>query len=110
MIGSKQVKLPKNAVTIDADELKKKLPEFRDLAAAADPNAAAFVHKESSKLSDRLLARSRERGFDVVLDGTGDGSIAKLSGRVEPFRKAGYRIKADYVTVPTDVAVERAFG
>lgn len=108
-IGSGQVNLPTKAVGVDADAIKAKLPEFQVASAAKDSNGAAFVHAESSKISDKLLTRAKNDGLDTILDGTGNGSLDKLKRRVQPFKDAGYRVQADYVTVPTDVAVERAF-
>ena len=110
VIKSGKVKLPAKAVTVDADDIKGRLPEFQVAAKAGDSNAAAFAHAESSQISEKVMRRSKGEGLDTVLDGTGDGSLDKLRGRIQPFRDAGYRVKADYVTVPTDVAVKRAFA
>jgi len=48
IIRAGKVKLPKNRVTIDPDDLKKPLPEFGAMKQAGDSSAAAFVHNESS--------------------------------------------------------------
>jgi len=107
-LSSGRVMLPTKAVTIDADEVKFKLPEMKAAIRHKDPTGAAFVHEESSVVGKRITRESLENGFDTIIDGTGNGSVEKLRAKVEPFRAAGYRVKADYVTVPTDVAVERA--
>lgn len=102
------VKVPKRMVTVDSDELKKAIPEYQTMVTAGDTKAAAFAHEESSFLSKRVVRESLDRRMDVFLDGTGDGSIEKLVGKIQPARSAGYRVVADYVTIPTDVAVDRA--
>jgi predicted ABC-type ATPase len=106
--GSGRLGLPTRAVGVDADEIKKGLPEFQIGVRNRDAKAAAFVHDESSQVVNKLLTRSRTLQTDTIFDSTGDGNLEKLRARVLPFREQGYRMKADYVTVPTDVAVERA--
>jgi predicted ABC-type ATPase len=107
-IGSGRVNLLDDAVAVDADEIKARLPEFIQGSAAKDANAAAFVHAESSALSEQIMARSAADGLDVILDGTGDGGIEKLARRVDRFRDQGYGVSADYMTLPTDEAVARS--
>lgn len=109
-VRSGQVKLPGRSVVVDADAIKAKLPEFDAMIAAGDSRAAAFVHAESSGLSDLIMGRGVAMRTNLVLDGTGDGGIDKLRKRVGVFRSQGYRVKADYVTVPTDVAKARALA
>ena len=45
-----------------------------------------------------------------VVDGLGNTSVAKLQGKFEVARAAGYKIRGHYVTIPTENAVERAHG
>jgi predicted ABC-type ATPase len=99
---------PPNAMKVDADLIKAELPEFQEARAAFDPAGAAFAHSESSIISDRLLARGAEMNANVILDGVGDKGLAAIEKRIARFRAKGYAIKADYVSVPTDVALKRA--
>ena len=108
VINSGQVKLPKNHALIDPDAIKAKLPEYNPLVAARNPKAAAFVHEESSFLSKEILRAGGDIRGNVVLDGTGDGGFAKLRKKVGVLKDEGYKIKADYVTIPTDTAVSRS--
>jgi predicted ABC-type ATPase len=108
VIRKGMVKVKKRTVSIDADEMKKTLPEYQQMTKAGDTKAAAFAHRESSYLTDRAMRQGFAERYDVLLDGTGDGSLAKLTGRIQPARDAGYNVVADYVTIPTDVAVNRA--
>lgn len=107
-IRAGKVNLPKSHVQIDSDDIKGRLPEFKAMVDTKDPRAAAFAHEESSYLAKQTMAAGRAENLDVVLDGTGDGGWASLKKKVDQFRGEGYKIKADYVTVPTDVAVQRA--
>lgn len=104
------VKVPKRMVILDADELKKALPEYVSRVSSGDASAAAFAHQESSFLSTRALSRGFARRHDMLLDGTGDGTIDKLLGRVQPAKDLGYLVKADYVTIPTQEAITRAIA
>jgi len=101
-------KLPKNIVKIDSDEIKNFLPEFQEMIAAGDERAAAWVHEESSYLAKEITRRSRDRRFNVLLDGTGDSDLQGLQGKITPFRNLGMKVKANYVTIPTEEAVSRA--
>lgn len=102
------VRLPKSAVKIDPDDIKKRLPEYRRMLKEGDPSAASFVHNESSVVQLRAIRESLDRDFNVMLDGTGDGSYEKLRNRINWARKNGYKVKATYVDIPTDEALARA--
>ena len=108
VINSGLADIPKNRVFIDADGIKGKLPEFNQLIAANDPKAAAFAHEESSLLAKRAMKEGAGESMNVVLDGTGNNGWESISKKLKLFREKGYAINADYVTIPTDTAVERA--
>lgn len=97
-----------NSVMVNADEMKAELPEYQSMTAAKDPKAATLAHEESSYLAKRLQQASFDNGFNTILDGTGDSNAAKMNGKLDAARQAGYSVKGYYVTVPTDVAVARA--
>ncbi len=100
--------LPEHPVHIDVDGIKADIPEYQEMVAAGDTKAAAFVHEESSAVSKDLLRHATSNGFDAVLDSTGDSSYEKLAGKIAEMRAAGHRVVGHYVTVDTEVAVERA--
>ncbi len=108
VINNGSVKLPKSHVAVDADDIKGRLPDYRQMLDDGNSRAASFVHAESSAVSEMLMQTGVDDGLAVVLDGTGDGGYAKLARRVNRFKNEGYKIKADYVTIPTDEAVARA--
>lgn len=106
--GGADVPTGKKAVQVNADDVKEQLPEYRQMTAASDPRAAAFSHEESSYVAKRIQAAGMERGCDVVLDGTGNSSEKSVRKKIDTARAHGYRVVANYATVPTDIAVTRA--
>jgi len=103
------VRFRDGTIKVDSDKAKEVIPEYRKLVADDDPIAAAFVHEESSDMAAQALAESLDRGFDTVLDGTGDSSIEKLASKVAKAREQGAkRVTAEYVTIDIDDALARA--
>jgi SPP1 gp7 family putative phage head morphogenesis protein len=100
--------LPRNRVNIDPDAIKTRLPEYNAMVDAGDVRAAGFTHTESSYISQRMMDEATALKLDVLLDGTGDKSLDILTERVNRYRAQGHKVIANYVTVPTDVAVSRA--
>ena len=96
----------KHAVTIDPDDMKKQLPDFKKMA-KKDETAAAHYHEESSALSKRFYRTALSEHYDVVYDGTGDGSIKSVKKKIDAAKKSGYRVEGKYVTVDTEEAVRR---
>lgn len=98
----------KTAVHVDSDNIKGKLPEYNQMVKAGLRSAAGYAHEESSALAKRVISVAQNRGYNVVLDGTGDNSPASMSKKIAQARSHGMRVNAVYVTVPTKVALERA--
>lgn len=102
------------AVHVNADDMKGELPEFERMRMSYEDadffNAASFSHEESSYLAEVSRKAAIAKGADIVLDGTGNGNFDKLTNKVAEARGFGYKVKATYLTVDTDRAVERAFN
>jgi SPP1 gp7 family putative phage head morphogenesis protein len=98
----------KGVAKIDPDEIKGMLPEYRTMVDAGDSRAAAFVHEESSYIAKRVQAAAFERRVSVLLDGTGDGSIAGLSAKIEAAKASGYQVRGYYATISVDEAIKRS--
>lgn len=99
---------PKTAVHIDADEIKKDIPEFREMTAGKNPKAAAYAHEESSHISNQLIAHAATESKNMVYDSTGDSGIEKLTKKVNQMRASGHAVHAHYVTVDTAEAIKRS--
>lgn len=110
MIKSGAATLPANSVTIDSDAIKAQLPEYQEMIKNGDLSAADYVHEESSALAKRMLGVGNANGYNVVLDGTGDGSVASITSKIQAAKKAGMIVEGIYATVPTDVAISRALA
>jgi predicted ABC-type ATPase len=106
--GAVNVPQGKQAVQVNADNVKTQIPEYKSMTSAGDLNAAAFSHEESSYLAKRIQSAGMERGTDVVLDGTGDSTANNIGGKIDSARSQGYKVVGNYATVPTDVAIARA--
>lgn len=91
------------AVKVDPDAVKKKLPEF-------DPDSPSPVHEESSALAKRISSIAQENGYNVTIDGTGDGSVEKMRKKIKEARDNGMTVKGTYVFVPTEIALQRNFA
>lgn len=95
-----------NAVTVDPDTIKKMLPGYETMA-KADEGAAAFYHEESSALAKRFSEVAYSENYNVIYDGTGDGSTKSVQKKIDAARANGYRVEAKYVTIDTEEAVRR---
>ena len=95
-----------NSVTVDPDAIKKMLPGFSEMA-AKDSNAAAYYHEESSALAKRFAEVSFSENYNVVYDGTGDGSTGSVQKKIDAARSHNYRVEGKYVSVDTETAVQR---
>jgi predicted ABC-type ATPase len=99
---------PAAAVTVNPDDMKDKLPEYRQMIDGGDKFAANGAHEESSDLAKRLTDEATDLKLNVILDGTGDSGEGKFVRKITAQRNAGYEVDALYVTIPTNTAVERA--
>lgn len=109
MLNAGAVKLTKDTVMVDSDAIKKLLPDYDELLRGGKDNIAAFyVHEESSALAKRIMSVGQKNGYNVTLDGTGDGSVSSLMKKIEGAKAAGCRVEGVYATVPTDVALARS--
>ncbi len=95
-----------HAITIDPDDMKKRLPGFAEMA-EVDTGAASFYHEESSALAKRFSEVAYSRHLDAIYDGTGDGSVKSVMKKINGARANGYRVEGKYVTIDTDEAIRR---
>lgn len=96
----------KNAVTVDPDAFKQMLPGYKEMA-AKDSNAASYYHEESSALAKRFAEVAFSENYNVIYDGTGDGSPKSVQKKIDGARANGYKVEAKYVSIDTETAVQR---
>lgn len=99
-----------STVAINPDDVKAFMPEFIDMAKRRDPQAAAYVHEESSYIARRIKAAAMEAGANLLDDGVGNGSVAKIAKEIDGYRAAGYGVVGNYITVPALEAIRRSKG
>lgn len=96
-------------VRVDADAVKKQLPEFAQALAASAKDAAYMVHEESSYLSKRIRDLAMEQGKNILFDGTG-ANATNYSNMIDRLHAKGYNVILVMSDLPVEQAVERAAG
>lgn len=105
---------PKGALVIDSDKVKAMIPEYKAMLESKDKNlinaAANFVHEESSEIAKTIQENAMSRGLATVLDGINNGSADKVAEKVAIIRaqSGGKRIRADYVSLDTELSFKLA--
>lgn len=105
---SGMVDIEENSVTVDCDGIKDMLPEYQAMCSMNDSTAARYCHSESSSLAERIRRVGMDSGYNVVDDGTGNGSVWDIVHKISQAHAAGQKVSGVYCTVPTDVALKRA--
>lgn len=107
ILNSGVVKTPDDHVLVDGDGIKAEIPEYAAMLEHKDGRAASYAHEESSILAKRVMAGAFAGRQNVVMDGTGNASLDGLRKKCDAARAAGHIVRGEYVTVPTQLAVER---
>jgi hypothetical protein len=81
-----------NAVHVDSDAIKGKLPEYNAMNKAGNGQSARIAHEESSDISKMMIAEAQSRGIDINYDSTGDSTYG------------GYKVNATYTSLDSDLA------
>lgn len=81
----------KHAITVDPDYIKTKLPGYKELSKKSS-DAANIFHEESSALAKRLASVAYNENFNVIYDGTGDGSNNSVRKKIKVARERGYAV------------------
>lgn len=98
--------IPASVVRVDADQIKSMLPEYAALS-GKDSRAAAFAHNESAFMAKELASLAASRGYNTMLDGTGNGSESGLAKKVNIAKKNGMKVVAVYATTDLQTAIAR---
>lgn len=107
-LQSKFCSYPVDALKIDPDEIKKMLPEYNFMVAAKEALAANIVHEESSVIAKKIRKEAMRDGIDIILDGVADDSLQKRKEEYANFKKNGYFVKMDYVSLDTKLSLQLA--
>ncbi|MDD3404952.1 MAG: zeta toxin family protein [Paludibacteraceae bacterium] len=104
---------PKGVLVVDADKIKSMIPEYETMLKSGNKTlikkAANFVHEESSMLGKQIQKKAFDKNIGVVIDGVNDGTFNKVAERVADIRqKTGKPVRADYVSLDTDLSIKLA--
>lgn len=95
-----------NFMIIDADEIKKSIPEFEGWNAGE-------VHEESSYLAKKITAKAKELGLNIIIDGTMNYNSKKpnkVRDQMMDFKNSGYSCEAHYMFLPVQESSKRAIN
>lgn len=97
-----------NFVTVDPDEIKKSLPEYKQCTQRVLTwrGAAKCVHKESTFIGDELQERAMRAGKHIIVDGTG-ADAESFADNIRKLKRAGYKIKLYMPDLDLDTALGR---
>lgn len=107
IVNAGHLKVDPDTIHIDSDAIKAEIPEYNEMLASKDHRAASHVHEESSYIAKLIQDKASRGGYHTLLDGTGDSSLESLKGKVDKMRASGQKVVGSYVTVPTEMAIQR---
>lgn len=95
-----------NYLVLDADELKKYIPEFEGWNAGE-------VHEESSYLNKKIKSIAMSLGMNIIIDGTMNYNPKKpdkVRNEMLDAKEKGYSLEAHYMFLPLQDSCIRAFN
>ena len=104
---------PKGGLVIDPDKVKAMIPEYKMILESGDKElirkAANFVHEESSYLGKKIRDKALKEEWATIIDGVNNGTAEKIHRNAQLIRKlSGKKIRADYVSLDTDLSMKLA--
>lgn len=113
VVDSGMLPHPEGGLIIDPDKVKGMIPEYKTMLASGDKEligaAANFVHEESSILGKEIQRRAFAQKYGTIIDGVNDGAFEKVVAKADEIRKlSGKPIRADYVSLDTDLSLKLA--
>lgn len=92
------------AFIIDADEFKKRIPEFQQ-----DKRMVSAVHHESVNLANDFINALSKEGYNMIVGKVG-GDYDSVRYILDDLMAKGYKIDVVLNDVPFDVALDRTIG
>lgn len=93
--------------TVDSDEIKKFIPEYRCFQQQRPDAAALRVHNESADITTQAIDRLVSEKRHFIYDGTMK-SLGKYTGIIKQLKDAGYEIRVVAATIPVEDAIARS--
>lgn len=96
-------------VHIDPDNIRAKLPEWKDATrhGATYMDASSKTHEEASHIAKQMQKQAIEQGKNVIVDGTG-GNTKNFMKKMSDLQAAGYKVHVAFTHVPADEGIARA--
>jgi predicted ABC-type ATPase len=94
-------------VLINPDDVRVMLPEYHEMVAAGDPDAASLTHDEAKAIAKAATDVAISLGLSLVIDAVGGDDEGQFSGKIRRLLECRYDVTVRYVTVPLPVARER---
>lgn len=107
IIGKKRIVRHASPITIDVDEIKEYIPEYKVYKKINPNQAASLVHKESYDIGQILLNKLIEKRKSFIYEGT-MARTRKYISLIKKLKKQNYEIHVYIVDVPVSIAKERA--
>lgn len=95
-------------VSVNADDLMGKLPEYQEMLKAHDPYAARAGHEEASDLAHQVMNEATARRYSMIVDGTGNSSAGKFQSKIDEAKQVGYKTRVVMVGTRLQTALDRA--
>jgi hypothetical protein len=102
LLESGIIDIPDNTVLCAGDGIKAMLPEYEG------GKNAVLVHEESSYLSRVIAEKAATENYNLIMDGTGDNSLANLTAKVNMLNGNNHPVEAIYATCDVKVAIQRS--
>lgn len=93
-------------VSVDADELKLSIPEYEELKKTDPAKAGARVHDESKLMAQNTVRKAMAERKNILYDGSTSGEDKPAF--IKELKGAGYKVKLNFVDIPTEEAIRRA--
>lgn len=93
--------------TVDADDIKTRMPEYKPFQDQLSSKAAVRVHKESGDITSKAIHSLIKARKHFIYDGT-MARTDKYLRLVDELQEAGYDVRMVVVTVPLEEAKRRA--
>lgn len=92
---------------VDCDSIKEMLPEYEMMRQQDDSTWAGRTHRESSDITNEVIDTIIKSGKCFQYDGT-MSDFSKYQGLIKKLKDYGYEVHIVGVTIPTELAKERA--
>lgn len=100
--------IPKSGVvSVNADDFKEVIPEFRQLVERGDSRAAEMVHDESNLMAREAVAAALVKRSNIIYDGT-LSDHRKVEGLIRNAKMRGYEVRIIGVTARPHTALKRS--